>query len=308
MADVTLNAVDSKAQSYLYLRHRWPIRVMHWVNVIAFLVMFMSGLQIFNAHPTLNWGKSSYGNSPIILDIGARTKMGDERIGETVVFGHAFNTTGVLGRAKNGSGVWVEHAFPSWLTIPGPYSLALAREWHFFFAWIFVLNGLAYVLYSGISKHFSRDLWPTRTDMRGIWQSIKEHARFHHPQGEVARYYNVLQKLTYLIVIFGLLPLVIVMGWALSPGMNALAAGWVDLFGGRQAARSLHFIAAWALVAFMLLHVFLVIAYGFWNNMRSMITGRFRLQSTQAVAAPAQTTTAVVADQLAKQEQDDAKQ
>jgi thiosulfate reductase cytochrome b subunit len=290
MAEAVPTAVNLTKNSYLYLRHRWPLRLMHWINVVAFMVMLMSGLQIFNAHPTLNWGKSSYGNSPVVLDIRARTEKGDRRIGETVIFGHAFTTTGFLGRAPGVNGAWVEHAFPHWMTIPGPYSLALAREWHFFFAWVFVLNGLAYVGYSVLTKHLSRDLWPTRMDLRGFWQSVKEHLRFHHPQGEAARYYNVLQKLTYLIVIFGLLPLVILMGWALSPGMNAVAAGWVDWFGGRQAARTLHFFAAWALVAFMLLHVFLVIVYGFWNNMRSMITGYYRLKmasTAQIEAEPA---------------------
>ena len=274
-------AAAAPAHSYLYLRHRWPIRLMHWINVAAFLIMLMSGLSIFNAHPKLYWGKSSYGNSPIVLEIGAVPgQVAGQRIGRTEVFGHRFETTGVLGRWRNSAGVWTERAFPHWLTIPGFYSLALARDWHFFFAWVFVLNGFCYITYSLYSRHLARVMWPTRADLKGIGPSIKEHLRFHHPQGEAARYYNVLQKLTYLFVIFGLLPMVILMGWALSPSMNAFGAGWVDLFGGRQAARTLHFVAAWALVAFMLLHVFLVVAYGFWNHMRSMITGRYRLSGT----------------------------
>jgi thiosulfate reductase cytochrome b subunit len=288
MENVEATTQASAKNSYLYLRHRWPIRVMHWINVAAFLIMLMSGLAIFNAHPTLNWGASSYGNSPVVLDISAQPSQAvgaapGQRIGQTEILGYRFNTTGVLGRSKNSAGVWVDRAFPSWLTIPGFYSLAFARDWHFFFAWIFVLNGFAYVGYSAYTRHLRRDMWPTRSDIGGIWTSIKEHIRFKHPQGEAAREYNVLQKLTYLFVIFGLLPLVILMGWALSPAMNAFPAGWVDLFGGRQAARTLHFFAAWALVAFMLLHVFLVIAYGFWNHMRSMITGRYRLDIVSEV-------------------------
>jgi len=91
----------------------------------------------------------------------------------------------------------------------------------------------------------------------------------------------VLQKLTYLLVIFVLLPLVILMGFAMSPRLDTLFTGWVDLFGGRQSARSIHFIAAWLLVLFVLVHVFEVIITGLWNNLRSMITGRYRVPAEE---------------------------
>src|SRR5262249_4758829 len=116
-------------------------------------------------------------------------------------------------------------------------------------------------------------------------QSVKDHARFRHPRGEAATHYNVLQKVTYLSVIFVWFPLVILMGFAMSPMLNALAPGWVDLFGGRQSARTLHFVAAVALLAFMALHVFLVITTGVWNNLRSMIDGKYRIRPERATAA-----------------------
>jgi thiosulfate reductase cytochrome b subunit len=103
-----------------------------------------------------------------------------------------------------------------------------------------------------------------------------------HPIGatgarSAAKRYNVLQKLTYLVVIFVLLPLIILMGLAMSPWMNSVLPGWVDLFGGRQAARTIHFVAAWLLVAFVAIHVFEVIVSGLWNHLRSMVTGRYRI-------------------------------
>ena len=118
-----------------------------------------------------------------------------------------------------------------------------------------------------------------RPELRSIGQSIVDHLHFRHPSGEASKRYNVLQKLAYLIVIFVLLPLVILMGLAMSPGFDALWPGWVDIFGGRQSARTIHFIVAWLLVAFVLIHVFEVIVTGFWNNMRSMITGRYRVDA-----------------------------
>ncbi len=161
--------------------------------------------------------------------------------------------------------------------LPGVQWLAMARTWHFFFAWIFLVNGLCFVAYAIATQHLTRDLVPDRHDWRGIGKSISDHLRFRHPAGEAAKRYNVLQKLAYLIVIFGLLPLAILMGFALSPWLNALFAGWVDLFGGRQTARAIHFIVAWLLVAFVVIHVFQVIVTGLWNNVRSMITGHYRV-------------------------------
>jgi thiosulfate reductase cytochrome b subunit len=151
----------------------------------------------------------------------------------------------------------------------------MGRRLHFFFAWIFVINGLFYVGYSIASRHLSRDLTPSRSDWRSIGRSIQDHLRLRHPKGEAARRYNVLQKLAYLFVIFGLLPFVILMGWAMSPRLDAVIPGWVDFVGGRQSARTLHFIAAWAIIAFVLVHVFEVVITGVVNNLRSMLTGRF---------------------------------
>ena len=151
------------------------------------------------------------------------------------------------------------------------------RRWHFFFAWAFVLNGLAYVIYSIASRHLRHDLAPDRADLRSIGRSLREHVLFRHPRGEASKRYNVLQKLTYLIVIFGLLPFTILMGCALSPRLDTLWPGWVDLFGGRQSARTLHFIAAAAIVLFVSIHLFEVVITGLWNNLRSMITGRYEV-------------------------------
>ena len=249
---------------------------MHWINVVCLSVLFMSGLNIFNAHPALNWGKSSYNGAEPLLEIGAKMS-GERMIGVTRIGGHEFDTTDKLGVFYDAAGEAQPRAFPAWLTIPGTQWLSMARRWHFFFAWLFVVNGLAYILYSLLSRHLARDLAPTRQDWRSIGSSIVDHLRFKHPTGDEAKRYNVLQKLAYLAVIFVLLPMVILMGLAMSPWLDGLAPGWVDFFGGRQSARTLHFVAAWLLVAFVLIHVFEVIVSGLWNHLRSMITGNYRV-------------------------------
>jgi thiosulfate reductase cytochrome b subunit len=268
------------ARVHLYLRHTWPVRVMHWVNVVALLALLMSGLQIFNAYPALNWGKSSYTGAPPVLQMGAESDRNGADVGVTRVFGHTLRTTGVLGLSKDPDGTLTDRGFPSWITLPGPQWLAMGRRWHFFFAWLFVVNGVMYVAYSIWSRHLSRDLAPTRGDWRSIGRSVLDHLRFRHPRGDAAKHYNVLQKLAYLAVIFVLLPFTILMGLAMSPGIDSMWPGWVDVFGGRQSARTLHFLAAMAIVLFVLIHVFEVVVTGLWNNLRSMITGRYEVTPT----------------------------
>jgi thiosulfate reductase cytochrome b subunit len=261
-----------------FYRHRLPVRVTHWINVVCFFVMLMSGLGIFNAHPHLYWGRESDFDTPLLSMTAERGPDGVAH-GVTQVGAHRFDTDGVLGASRTGKdAVPVARAFPTWATIPGPQYLATARNWHLFFAWIFVVNGIAYIAFSLFSGHVRRDLVPTTRELHGIGASIKDHLRLRHPTGDAARRYNVLQSLTYLVVIFGLLPLVVVAGLAMSPRMDTLfGAGWVDLLGGRQSARTLHFIAAFSLLAFVAVHVFEVVITGLWNNLRSMITGRYQL-------------------------------
>jgi thiosulfate reductase cytochrome b subunit len=258
-----------------YYRHSLPVRIMHWINVLAFFVLLMSGLQIFNAHPTLNWGKSSYNGRPPLLDIAAASDGSGNTIGTTNVLGHTFETTGFLGASTGEDGELEARAFPAWATLPGPRWLSMARSWHFFAAWIFVVNGIVYFAYGFASRHFRRDIIPTKADRGSIGRSLMDHLRFRHPTGEAARHYNVLQKIAYVVVVFVLLPAIVLMGWAMSPYLNSLLPGWVDIVGGRQSARTIHFLIAFLLLAFVGVHVFEVIVTGLWNNLRSMITGRY---------------------------------
>jgi thiosulfate reductase cytochrome b subunit len=268
-------------RSYLYLRHSWPVRLLHWINLLALTVLLMSGLMIFNAHPSLAWGESSYTGRPPVFEIGARNAQGRLE-GVTTLLGHSVVTTGVLGVSRDPDGRLMQVGFPWWATIPSRYSLAGARSWHFFFAWLLVINGLLYVAHGLASRHLQRDLLPSRPDWRGLGRSILDHLRLRHPQGEAVRRYNILQKLAYLVVIFVLLPLIILAGWAMSPWLDSLWPGWVEVFGGRQSARTVHFMVAWLLVGFVAIHVFEVLISGVWNQLRSMITGRFRITPLQA--------------------------
>ena len=228
----------AKPQTELVKRHSLVVRITHWLNVLSLWLLLMSGLQIFNAHPALYWGDISTFDTPLFAIEG----------------------------------------FPSWATIPSFQALAGGRLWHFFFAWIFVINGLIYLTASLVTRHFARDLIPTRAELAHIGGSIAEHIRLRFPKGEDAKRYNVIQQLAYLAVIFGLLPLVILTGLCMSPQMNANFPWLPELFGGRQSARTLHFLAAAGLFTFFIVHIVMVILSGFWNNIRSMVTGRYQIE------------------------------
>ena len=254
-------------------RHTVPVRVTHWINVVVLAILLMSGFQIFNAHPALYWGDRS-DRDRAILSMGSDTQSNGAPRGVTRIAGWEFDTTGVFGLSTDGDGKVSARGFPAWITVPGGGWLAMGRHWHLFFAWLFVANGLLYAIYALSSGHLTRDLVPQKRDWRGIGRSIVDHLRFRHPQGEAALRYNVLQKLAYVFVVFGLGPLAVLTGLAMSPWIDSLVP-ITDLFGGRQSARTLHFIAAFGFVGFVLIHIFMVLITGVWNNLRSMITGRY---------------------------------
>lgn len=229
-----------QSRDSIVMRHRLSTRLWHWLNALLLYILFTSGLGIFNAHPRLYWGQ----------------------------YGANFDRP------------WLElERFGGWVTLPAQYSLAMSRHWHLAAAPVFAFALLAYMLWSLANRHVGRDLAFRRGELapRHVWQDIKDHARLRLPTGEAALRYNVLQKASYIGAIFVALPLVILTGLTMSPGMNAAWPWLVDLFGGRQSARSIHFIAAFVLVGFVAVHLLMVVLAGPINEVRSMITGRYRV-------------------------------
>ena len=250
-------------------RHSLAVRLTHWIWALCLALLLMSGLQIFNAHSALYWGQASTFGKPWLAMQAAEGADGKEQ-GVTTVFGHRFDTTGWLGLAPGSDGELAQRGFPAWITLPSGQDLATARRWHFFFAWLLVLNGLVFYAFAFAGGHW-RALVPSRRQLAGIGRSIWDHLMLRFPHGAE---YNVLQKLAYFAVLFVLLPLMVLSGLAMSPALDN-AVPLLGLFGGRQSARAIHFITAFGLVLFFLVHIVMVLVSGVWNNLRSMITGRY---------------------------------
>ena len=215
-------------------RHALSTRLWHWLNLLCVVVLFMSGLTISNAHRRLYWGDWGFEASQAWLMVPR---------------------------------------FPDWMTIPGYYSLAVARDWHILMAWPFAVGLLFMWIAMMVNRHFKRDIVTKRREWRpsAIWRDVVEHLKlnFDHHEGK----YNFLQKLAYGLVLGVFLPMMIFTGISISPGMEPTFGWLVDLLGGRQSARSLHFIFAFAIVGFFIVHVLLVILSGPIRQMQDMITG-----------------------------------
>ncbi|WP_208248047.1 cytochrome b/b6 domain-containing protein [Rhizobium sp. T1470] len=265
-------------QTIFIRRHSLVTRLTHGLNALCLSFLLLSGLQIFNAHPELYWGHYGADGDRAVLTIGSEERGGETR-GFVRVAGVGFATTGVLG-VSDVDGGRTKQAFPGWATIPSIQDLAAGRRWHFFFAWLLLFNGVLYLGFSLLSGHFRRDLAPTTRELspHHLWHEVLDHARLRFPEGEEAKHYNALQKLTYLAVIVVLLPLMVLTGLTMSPGMDAAVPALVDVFGGRQSARTIHFITASLLVLFVIVHIAMVVLSGTWNNIHSMITGRYAIQ------------------------------
>ncbi len=259
----------------LVYRQTLATRLTHWLWAIALFFLLGSGLQIFNAHPALYLGEQSgFGFDNTMLEIGAKRTDGGAA-GYTSVLGYEADTTGLLG-VSGGAEAPRARAFPAWATFPSGQNLATGRVIHFFFAWVFAFTLVLWLIGGLVSGHIRRNLLPTWSDIKALPGDIANHARlrFHHGID-----YNVLQKLSYAGVLFILFPLMIATGLAMSPGVNASLPWLTDLFGGRQTARSLHFAGMFLLVLFFFVHILMIFAAGPINEIRSIVTGWYRVDA-----------------------------
>ena len=223
-------------------RHSPLVRVTHWITALCFLALLLSGLEIVISHPRFYWGETGNDLTPTLfrLPIPASRSM--------VPSGYKFTL-------PDGNG--------------------LSRYLHFQSAWLVIGTGLLYLISGFFTGHFRKNLLPPKAGLSrlALSSAISSHLRFERPSEAEAWSYNVLQRLAYLFVIFVLFPLVIWTGLAMSPAFVSAIPAAVNLLGGQQSARTLHFFVSLALVLFLLVHVGMVWLAGFSNRMRAMITG-----------------------------------
>jgi thiosulfate reductase cytochrome b subunit len=225
------------------VRHSALVRVTHWVTTLCFVALLVSGIEILISHPRFYWGET--GN--VLTTPLFQLPIPSSRALVPTGYGYVLPD-------QNG---W-------------------SRYLHFQAAWLLVLTGVLYAIFSLLTGRLRRDLLPGKGDLswRVLSTEIANHLRFKRPSEAEAWSYNVLQRLTYLFVIFVLVPLVIWSGLAMSLAFASAFPASVTLLGGQQSARTIHFFVTLALVLFLLVHVVMVCVAGFRSRMRAMITGK----------------------------------
>jgi len=225
------------------VRHSALVRVTHWLITLSFLALVVTGAEILISHPRFYWGETGNVNTHPLFTLRIPASRG------TVPTGYGY----VL-----------------------PDQNGWSRYLHFESAWVAVLTGLVYLAFGSFQGHFRRNLLPVSSDLslKGLATALARHLRFRRPGEEEAWSYNVIQRLAYLLVIFVLFPLVIWTGLAMSPGFTSAVPSAVSILGGRQTARTLHFLASGFLVLFLFVHLFMVFLAGFRSRVGAMITGR----------------------------------
>jgi thiosulfate reductase cytochrome b subunit len=224
-------------------RHSALVRITHWITTICFFALLVSGAEIVISHPRFYWGEVGNDLTQPLFKL---------------------------------------HIPASRSLVPSGYGYVLpdqngwSRYLHFQSAWVLVFTGLLYVIFCLLTGHLRQNLLPAGPDLswRALSKDIASHLRFERPSAADASSYNVLQRLSYLFVIFVLFPFVIWTGLAMSPAFVSAVPAAVNVLGGQQSARTLHFFVTLALVLFLLVHVGMVWLAGFKTRMRAMITGR----------------------------------
>jgi len=266
----TLDSPETVATG-IYPRFPLSTRVLHWVATSAILVLLWSGFWVFNIHPRLYWGDVGHYGSPAIAEIVADTSTDTPQM--AIRLGrYSLNVTGLMGRVNR-------QPFVRLFAFPEGFQFGATRALHFTAAWVLVISWLIYVYHLIASGRLRTDWLPAREELSlaHLGRDVVSHLKLRRATGEAARHYNVLQKLSYLLLMFLLLPLFFLSGLTMSHSVTTAWPFLFDLFGGRQSARTLHFMFASLAVVFVLVHVLQLFVAGFVNHCRAMITGRFRI-------------------------------
>ena len=254
-----------RAMRRVVLRHSLVVRLTHWMNAVAMSLLLVSGVQMFKAFPALYLGDTGYENSGAVFEMGADTRADGTSAGWLRISSHRWITPGFIS---------------GFMTPPSSRDLVASERWHRFFSWVLAINGLVYLIV-GLATGHLRSLLPTREELkpRRLLQTICNHLRLRFPKRDQALEYNILQKLSYLSVIGILAPVMLLTGLAMLPGVDSFAPWLREIFDGRQGARLAHFATAMLLILFLLVHLLALVAVGAWNEVRSMVTGRYVVQS-----------------------------
>jgi len=236
---------------------RW-VRISHWILAASVLTLAFSGFEILMVHPRLYWGKVGNDLTPALFELPISRNYQHEGWAPPVTFFPGANPVVSAARTYD---IFNQN---SW-----------GRSLHFLAAWFLVVTGLVYLVAGLASGHLWRHVVPHLRELAPglLWRDMVTHLRLPMPTAPGGLPYGLLQKLTYASVVFVALPLMVLTGLTMSPAVTAAYPGLLDLFGGSQSARTIHFFVFAMLVFFLIVHVVMVALTGFRRQMRAMTFG-----------------------------------
>jgi thiosulfate reductase cytochrome b subunit len=238
------------------IRHKRWVKGAHFIIALSFLVLTVSGFVILMAHPRLYWGKAGNDLTPALFELPISRNYHHGGWEKQITFKHL---TGSQVSAVRTSDIFNENGW--------------GRSTHFLAAWFLVITGLVYFITGFFSGHFRNNLSPRRGELsiKLLWHDFIGHFR---KQMYAGGKYGLLQKVTYLWVIFFLFPVVILTGLTMSPAITASYPFLLKMFFGHQSARTIHFFASVTLLLFLVVHVVMVIRSGFKRNIVAITFGK----------------------------------
>jgi len=241
------------------IMHKQWVKVLHWIVTLSFLVLVVSGYEILMVHPRLYWGEVGNDLTPAIIELPISRNHKHGGWENTIIFSSEANGPISASRTfdifnQNGWG----------------------RSLHFLGGWLFVITGLAYLLLGIFTGHFRKHIWLNVKELspKLIWLDLIKHMRMQIPPSTGGPQYGLLQKFSYIVVIFLLMPLAVMTGFTMSPAITAAYPFLLKIFGGAQSARTIHFFTSVSLVLFLLVHIMMILKSGFKDHIIYMTLGK----------------------------------
>lgn len=238
--------------------NRW-VKGSHWIITLSFFLLLFTGVEMIMVHPRFYWGEVGNDLTPVLFELPVSRNYQHGGWEKSVPF------TEVAGGPVSAARTYDIFNQNGW-----------GRSLHFLAGWFLLIPGLIYFIAGIFTGHFRKHLWPQAKEfsLRLFWQDIINHMRMQIPPATDGPQYGLLQKCSYVIVIFFLMPVIVMTGMTMSPAITAAYPFLLKLFFGAQSARTIHFIASTALVLFLIVHVVMVIKSGFKQHIRSMTIGK----------------------------------
>lgn len=248
--------MDQGETSAVKSRHRRWVKASHWIATLSFFALAVTGFEMIMVHPRFYWGEAGNDLTPALFELPVSRNYKHGGYEATTPFFDNANGPVSSNRTYN---IFNQNGW--------------GRSLHFLSGWILTITGIFYLVIGFISGYFRKHFWPQSWAFQDIKADLRRHWQGQIPQATGGPDYGLLQRFSYLGVIFFLLPLLTLTGMTMSPAITAAHPWLLTIFLGAQSARTIHFFASVALELFLVVHIVMIVKSGFKKQLQGMTTG-----------------------------------